>query len=319
MKSKIIAFGLCALALTACDTMQNQQAAKPEVSINANTTDDQKFSYMLGTQFAGPSFANIAMQLGEYFEVDYMVQGIYDIAKSQKDSTFKLPLTNEEMASIDSHFADVAAKRVKMASPDSATEMSFEGDITKLRAYVDSAMKTLPIAPAAPIKNVQVKIDEKSSEMQKYSYIMGGQLYSMFHGVEKQFGQFFDIDYFVHGTKEACRHVLDTTFVMQLSQDSIKAVNDRYVVKVQEIMQKRRAELMAQLAENAKKYGADSAAKADSSAKADSPAAPAAEPAKADAPKAAEPAKAPAAEPAKAESAAPAKAESAAPAAPATK
>lgn len=307
MKSKIFAFGLCVLALTACDTLQNQQAAKPEVSISANTTDDQKFSYMLGTQFAGPSFANIAMQLGEYFEVDYMVQGIYDLAKSQNDTTFKLPLTSDEMSSIDSHFADVAAQRTKMASPDSATEMSFEGDIRKLRAYVDSAIRTLPIAPAKPIKNVLVNINEKSTDIQKYSYIMGGQLYSMFHGVEKQFGQLFDVDYFVHGTKEACRHVLDTTFVMQLSQDSIKAVNERYVAKVQEIMQKRRAELMAQLAENAKKYAADSAAKAnDSIAKANAPAAPAAEPAKA-----------PAAEPSKA--AEPAKAEGAAPAAPATK
>lgn len=295
MKSKILAFGLCALALTACDTFQNQQASKPEVSIDANTTDDQKFSYMLGTQFSGPSFANIGMQLGEYFDVDHMVQGIYDNAKAQKDSTFKLQLTNDAMVEIDAKFAQVSEKRMNMARPDSATEMSFEGDISKLRAYVDSAMSTLPIAKPAPITNKSVTINEKTSDIQKYSYIMGTQLYLMFHGVEKQFEQFFDIDYFVHGTKEACRHVLDTSFVMQLSQDSIKAVNDRYVVKINELMKKRRAELMAQIEENAKKAVADSAAKAnDSIAKANAPAAPAAEPAKAE-PAKAEPAKADAA------------------------
>lgn len=275
MKSKIFAFGLCALALTACDTVQNQQVSKPEISINANTTDDQKFSYMLGTQFAGPSFANIAVQLGEYFIVDYMVQGIFDNAKGLNDTNFRMPLSNEEMTSIDAHFADVAAERIKMAKPDSATEMSFEGDINKLRQYVDSTLRTLPIAPAAPIKNVTVKVDSNSSAIQKYSYIMGAQLYVMYHGVEKQFGQLFDVEYFVQGTKDACRNVLDSTFALQLSSDSIKAVNDRYVVKVQEINKKRRAELMAQLEENAKKYAADSAAKAADSAKAASAAAPA--------------------------------------------
>lgn len=284
MKSKILAFGLCALALTACDTMQNQQqATRPEVSFNANTTDDQKFSFMLGTQFAGPSFANIAEHLGEYFDVDYLVQGIYDNSKAQNDSNFKLQLTQEDMTAIDASFAAVAEERMKLARPDSATEMSFEGDINKLRAYVDSAFKTLPIAKPSPITNKVVKIGDKSSNMQKYSYVMGTQLFLMFHGVEKQFGQSFDVDYFAQGSIEACRHVLDTTFVMQLSQDSIKAVNDRYVAKIQELMQKRRAELMAQLEENAKKYAADSAAKAnDSIVKANAPAAPAAEPAKAE-------------------------------------
>lgn len=244
MNRKIIAVGLCAFAFVACDQLKTEQKQIPAttVSVTNDITDDQKFSYMLGTQFAGPSFANIAVQLGEYFDVDYLIQGIYDNSKSLKDTSFKLQINQDSLSIIDQYFADVSAKRVKQASPDSATEMSFNGDINKLRAYVDSSIRTLPIQSAAPIKNTMIVIDESSSMMQKYSYIMGMQLHIMFRGVERQFDQEFDIDYFVQGAREACKHVLDTNFVSALSTDTLKAVNDRYVVKVKEVMRKKREE-----------------------------------------------------------------------------
>lgn len=285
MNKKIIAAGLCALSLMACDQkVEPKSEPTPNVQINDSVTDDQKFSYMLGSQFGGPSFANIAVQLGEYFDVDYLIQGIYDNGKALKDTSFKLQIEQDSMKVIDEYFADVAAKRVKQASPDSATEMSFKGDIRLLRAYVDSAIRTLPIAPAAPIKKQTVTITEAATKMQMYSYVMGTQLHLMFNGVERQFGQDFDIDYFVLGAREACMNALDSTFAPALPKDSLKAVNDRYVVKIKEIMQKKREELNRQLAENAAQREAANAAAGDS-AKAD------AKPADA---KAAEPAEKPA-------------------------
>jgi hypothetical protein len=245
MKSKIIAFGIALLALSACD-MQPRQAAVTDVKIDANTTDDQKFSYMLGSQFGGPSFQNIAMQLGEYFEIDYLVQGVLDNSKAFKDTNFKLQIPRDSMSAIDSYFAAQAAERQKLARPDSATEMSFEGDILKLRAYVDSAMKTLPIKPAAKYRNTTVTIGNKTTPIQKYSYVMGTQLDVMFHGVERQFDQEFDLNYFIQGLREACLNVLDTNYKTQFPMDSIKAVNDRYVVKIREHMQKKREEFMRQ-------------------------------------------------------------------------
>jgi Domain amino terminal to FKBP-type peptidyl-prolyl isomerase. len=265
MKSKIIAFGIALLALSACDMQQPRQAAVADVKIDSTTTDDQKFSYMLGSQFGGPSFKNIAMQLGEYFEIDYLVQGVLDNSKAFKDTAFKLQIPRDSMSAVDSYFAEQAAERQKLARPDSATEMSFEGDFSKLRAYVDSAMKTLPIKPAAKYQNVTVTIGEKTTPIQKYSYIMGTQLDIMFHGVERQFDQEFDLNYFIQGLREACLNVLDTNYKTQFPMDSIKAVNDRYVVKVREHMQKKREEFMKQ-----QQAALDSAAAANDSTAKDS-------------------------------------------------
>lgn len=249
MKKRIIALCVASLALFACE--MKQQPLEPKVRVDASTTDDQKFSYMLGVQFGGPSFENIAMRLGEYFDVDYLAQGIVDNVKAQKDTSFKVQIPADSMRSLDSRFAEVSAKRTDLARPDSATEMSFNGDYSKLRAYVDSVMKTLPIKRPAVVTYGEVKLSEKSTDMQKYSYVMGIQLQVMFHGVEKQFNQDFDGEYFLQGVRDACMNILDTSFAVQMLNDSIKAVNDRYVAKIRELMQKQREELMKQQAEAA--------------------------------------------------------------------
>ena len=171
--------------------------------------------------------------------MDYLVQGIRDNFKALKDSTFELSISNDSMKSVDAHYAEVLHARAKLAHPDSATEMSFEGDFKKLQAYVDSAIQTLPVAPAAAFKDVEVKLDENSTLLQKYSYIMGLQLHRMFHGVELQFGTEFDVEYFVLGAEEASIQVLDSTYALQLPVDSLKAVNDRYVAKIRAINQER--------------------------------------------------------------------------------
>ena len=60
MKSKIFAFGACALALTACD----MPGVSKQAAIGPNSTDDQKFAYMLGAQFGGQNFTMIPRQVG---------------------------------------------------------------------------------------------------------------------------------------------------------------------------------------------------------------------------------------------------------------
>ena len=51
MKSKIFVYGACVLALVAC----NQEKQAP-AAITPNSTDDQKFAYMLGTQMGEHAF-----------------------------------------------------------------------------------------------------------------------------------------------------------------------------------------------------------------------------------------------------------------------
>ena len=76
MKSKVL-LGLAsaALMLTACDLQKEAAAAK---AITPNSTDDQKFAYMLGVQFGLQNFKMIPLQMGEELNEDAVVQGIVD-------------------------------------------------------------------------------------------------------------------------------------------------------------------------------------------------------------------------------------------------
>ena len=57
MKLKKIALGAAALALIACG--ETQKPVTKVANITPNSTDDQKFAYMLGAQFGLQNFLNL--------------------------------------------------------------------------------------------------------------------------------------------------------------------------------------------------------------------------------------------------------------------
>ena len=227
MKSQFIVLGACALALIAC----NSQDSKP-AAISANSTDDQKFAYMIGTQFGTQNFTVVPVQSGEHIDQDCLIQAIFDNVKANKDTTFKIQLPVDSLSALAGRYNIKARNRMSKAQPDSAAVASFEGSQEKYRAYVDSVLKSFPIEPEAPVTGQPVVLGENPTENQKFSYLLGMQISNQLINIGAQFQTEFDAEYFVLGIKDAAAKVRDSNFVMPLPEDTLKAVGVRYNEKM---------------------------------------------------------------------------------------
>ncbi|MBR6318594.1 MAG: redoxin domain-containing protein [Fibrobacter sp.] len=227
MKSQFIVLGACALALIAC----NSQDSKP-AAISANSTDDQKFAYMIGTQFGTQNFTVVPVQSGEHIDQDCLIQAIFDNVKANKDTTFKIQLPVDSLSALAGRYNIKARNRLSKAQPDSAAVASFEGSQEKYRAYVDSVLKSFPIEPEAPVTGQPVVLGENPTENQKFSYLLGMQISNQLINIGAQFQTEFDAEYFVLGIKDAAAKVRDSNFVMPLPEDTLKAVGVRYNEKM---------------------------------------------------------------------------------------
>ncbi|WP_407441815.1 FKBP-type peptidyl-prolyl cis-trans isomerase N-terminal domain-containing protein [Fibrobacter sp.] len=217
----VVGAALVALGIFGCDNtpaekQETSQVQSAQQTATVSMTDDQKFAYLLGAQFGVPPYLNVPQQIGEMLEYDAMVQGVVDVVKVYKDSTFSYQLDSLTMKKIDSDYAAVATSRA--AAGDNAA----------------------PIKLAGPMTNQPVQLADTSSSIQKYSYMMGMQIGSMFIGVWRNFEQEFDVNYFVLGFREGISAEVDPNFKVSLPRDSIKAVNSRYVKRIQKIMDDRR-------------------------------------------------------------------------------
>lgn len=231
MKMNKLALGAAALALAACS--QQGSTSKP-AAITANSTDEQKFAYMLGAQFGTQNLGGIPRQMGEQLHLDVVVQAIRDNAKTNKDTSFKLPLTNEQLQAIGASYSKIARDRFESARPDSATQASFEGDGAKYGAYMDSVMKTWTVTPAPKPTGAAVTVTAESPDIVKFSYLIGLQFSSQLISVGNQFDTAFDEDYFILGVKDSDAKLQDSSFAMQLPQDSLSAIGQRFQQKMQE-------------------------------------------------------------------------------------
>lgn len=232
MNMKKIALGAAALALVAC----NEQAAK-KVTIDANTTEDQKFAYMLGAQFGGQNFTLVPRQMGEELNEDAVIQGIRDNIKASKDTAFKMQMTNDSLQALGNRYTVIARKRAEEVRPDSATMARLEGDQEKIRAYIDSVGHAQTILPTTPSTGAAVTITAESSDNIKFSYLIGLQFGNQLVAIGSQFETEFDQDYFILGVRESAAKVKDSTLALQLPQDSLAAIGMRYQQKVQEMRQ----------------------------------------------------------------------------------
>ena len=252
MKSKYFALGACALALAACDMLGGSKQAV----IGPNSTDEQKFAYMLGAQFGGQNFTMIPRQVGSELYEDELVQGIYDNIKAEKDSSFKMQIPADSMQTVGARFSAQARERIEKAKPDSAAIVNvIQGDHLKMQAYMDSVTKAMPIEAAPVPTKAPVKLGADANDNQKFSYMIGVQFGAQFQSIGKQFETEFDVDYFVIGVREAAAKVRDTTKVMTLPEDTLKAVGERFNEKMKAIREaaiKKQQEEQAKLEEEVK-------------------------------------------------------------------
>lgn len=230
MKLKKIALGAAALALVACGEAQKPVAKAAAIALDS--ADDQKFAYMLGAQFGLQNFSNLPWQTGEGIDEDATVQGFRDALANLNDTTAKLQLPQDTLAAVSRRIQGNMRERYFKTQPDStAKDLSDE----QRRALVDSLRKALPINAAPAIKNEKVTLQANASEQQKFSYLVGVQFGNQFYSIGRQFQTDFDGEYFVLGIRDAGKRVRDTTFKMVLSDDSLKAVGDRYNEKLKTI------------------------------------------------------------------------------------
>ncbi|MCQ2123890.1 MAG: redoxin family protein [Fibrobacter sp.] len=230
MKKNKIALA-AALAFAACSQLDS--TPKP-AAINAQSTDEQKFAYMMGAQFGSQNFEAIPRQMGEQLHVDVVVQAIRDNAKAVKDTNNKLQLTTEQLQEIGGKYSKIARDRIESMRPDSATQASFAGDGAKYGAYMDSVMKSQTITEAPKATGAAVALNAESADIVKFSYLIGLQFSSNFNALSNQFGAALDEEYFVLGVKESDAKIRDTTFAMQMPKDSVEAVSQRFQQKLQE-------------------------------------------------------------------------------------
>ena len=248
MDMKKIALGSAALAAFGLMACNGEKAIeKAPASINANTTDDQKFAYMLGAQFGGQNFTIIPRQMGEEIYEDALIQAIRDNVKANKDTSFKVQMITDSLQAISSRYTTIARKRYEATRPDSA--LLAEGDNDKIKAYVDSVAKAQPITKAPASNGAPVTIAADSPDNTKFSYLLGLQFANQLIAIGNQFQTEFDEDYFILGIKESAAKTADTTFTLQLPQDSLNAIGQRYQQKMQDL---RAAAIKKQQEEEAK-------------------------------------------------------------------
>ncbi len=234
MDMKKIALGSAALAAFGLMACNGEKAIeKAPASINANTTDDQKFAYMLGAQFGGQNFTIIPRQMGEELYEDAVIQAIRDDVKSSKDTNFKPQMIPDSLQAISQRYSTIARKRYEETRPDSA--MMAEGNNEKIKAYIDSVARAQPIAKAPASTGAAITIAADSPDNTKFSYLLGLQFAHQFINIGNQFQTEFDVDYFILGIKESAAKVADSTYTLQLPQDSLNAIGQRYQQKMQDL------------------------------------------------------------------------------------
>ena len=248
MDMKKIALGSAALAafgLMACNG--ETPIKKGPAAITANTTDDEKFAYMLGAQFGGQNFTIIPRQMGEEIYEDALIQAIRDNVKANKDTSFKVQMITDSLQAISSRYTTIARKRYEATRPDSA--LIAEGDNEKIKAFIDSVSKAQPVVKAPASNGAPVTIAADSPDNTKFSYLLGLQFANQLIAIGNQFQTEFDEDYFILGIKESAAKTADTTFTLQLPQDSLNAIGQRYQQKMQDL---RAAAIKKQQEEEAK-------------------------------------------------------------------
>lgn len=228
MKSKFITLGLIALAIAACD----QESQKPVASVYQNSSGDQMFAYMVGTQMGENTFGPLARQMGEYVNKEALVQGVRDMMKSNKDTSFHLQLTQDTIATLNARYATIGRERYESTKPDSATGANLGSNVG---AYMDSVQRSLPIKPALEGVALPVKLEDNSPQNLKFSYLVGLQLGNNFRNLNAQFDTEFEQEYFEMGILDGAAHSLDSSFAYKVPKDTLDSIGVRYRAKYDSI------------------------------------------------------------------------------------
>lgn len=117
-----------ALPVEAAPAVKNEK-----VTLQANASEQQKFSYVVGAQF-GNQFFSIGNQFQTQFDGDYFVLGLRDAGKRVRDTTFTMTLPDDTLKAVGDRFMEksklINEERMKKAK---AEEEKLKAEVASLR------------------------------------------------------------------------------------------------------------------------------------------------------------------------------------------
>ena len=87
---------VASLASTVVEDSKARFVKNEKVMLQANASEQQKFSYVVGAQF-GNQFFSIGRQFQTQFDAEYFVLGLRDAGKKHRDSTVTLVLSDDSL------------------------------------------------------------------------------------------------------------------------------------------------------------------------------------------------------------------------------
>lgn len=117
-----------ALPINAAPAVKNEK-----VSLQANASEQQKFSYLVGVQF-GNQFYSIGRQFQTDFDGEYFVLGIRDAGKKLRDTTSALTLPEDSLKAVGDRFNEkLKTIREEMTKKQQAEEEKLKAEVASLR------------------------------------------------------------------------------------------------------------------------------------------------------------------------------------------
>ena len=117
-----------ALPINAAPAVKNEK-----VTLQANASEQQKFSYLVGVQF-GNQFYSIGRQFQTDFDGEYFVLGIRDAGKKLRDTTSALTLPEDSLKAIGDRFNEkLKTIREEMTKKLQAEEEKLKAEVASLR------------------------------------------------------------------------------------------------------------------------------------------------------------------------------------------
>ncbi|OWV24408.1 redoxin [Fibrobacter sp. UWB2] len=117
-----------ALPINAAPAVKNEK-----VTLQANASEQQKFSYLVGVQF-GNQFYSIGRQFQTDFDGEYFVLGIRDAGKKLRDTTSALTLPEDTLKAVGDRFNEkLKTIREEMTKKQQAEEEKLKAEVASLR------------------------------------------------------------------------------------------------------------------------------------------------------------------------------------------
>ena len=151
-------------------------------------------------------------------DLDAMVQGVVDNESFLSKPGWELQVSPDEQKSLEARYEQAAKDREALGE------------------------NARPVVLAGPITGGKVVLTDTTAPIVKYSYLQGVQIDLEFAGMRKAFDEPFETHYFIMGLRESVMGAIDPSFKKSVSDATLKAVNARFVERMEKIRKEQRGQ-----------------------------------------------------------------------------